>query len=281
VEGRNFDIRKQLLEYDDVANDQRRVLYGQRNEVLESENIGEQIGSLRDGALTDVVREYVAEGSVEEQWDLATLQKVLESDWQLDVPIVQTVEASKEIGDEEILDLVVKAGQVSYGQKIEQVGEETWRPFERSVMLQVIDNHWREHLAALDHLRQGIHLRGYAQKNPKQEYKREAIELFSFMLQRVRDDVSKLLLTVKVQGREEVEQAERDAEQAHVQNVQYHHSDYEEALAEPASDKRASSAAAEHASQGTVRNAFPKVGRNEPCPCGSGKKFKQCHGRLN
>jgi preprotein translocase subunit SecA len=283
VEGRNFDIRKQLLEYDDVANDQRRVLYGQRNEVLESDNIQEQVHSLREGALTDLVHEFAPEGSVEEQWDLAALQKVLESDWQLHVPIVQTVENAKEFGDEDIVDLVVKAGQEVYDEKIAKVGEETWRPFERSVMLQVIDNHWREHLAALDHLRQGIHLRGYAQKNPKQEYKREAIQLFSMMLQRVRDDVSKLLLTVKVQGREEVEAAEREAEQAHVQNVQYHHSDYDEALAEPASGQRASSAAAEHAGStagGTVRNPYAKVGRNEPCPCGSGKKFKHCHGKL-
>ena len=288
VEGRNFDIRKQLLEYDDVANDQRRVLYGQRNEVLESTNIGEQIDSLRDGALTDLVREFVPEGSVEEQWDLVALQNVLESDWQLHVPIVETVENAKEFGEEDIVDLVVTAGQQAYAEKIAKVSEETWRPFERSVMLQVIDNHWREHLSALDHLRQGIHLRGYAQKNPKQEYKREAIQLFSMMLERVRDDVSKLLLTVKVQGREEVEAAEREAEKQHVQNVQYHHSDYDEALAEPASGQRASSAAAEHtgsaaaaaAAAGAVRNPYAKVGRNEPCPCGSGKKFKQCHGKL-
>lgn len=279
VEGRNFDIRKQLLEYDDVANDQRRVLYGQRNEVLDSNDVGEQVEGLRDGALTDVVREYVPEGSVEEQWDLAALQKVLESDWQLDVPIVQTVESAKAFGEEDIVDLVVKAGKAAYDSKVATVGEETWRPVERSVMLQVIDNHWREHLASLDHLRQGIHLRGYAQKNPKQEYKREAIELFSMMLQRVRDDVAKLLLTVKVQSREEVEAAEREAEKQHVQNVQYHHADQEEALAEPASNKRSSSAQAEHAGSPGF-NAYAKVGRNEPCPCGSGKKFKHCHGKL-
>ncbi len=283
VEGRNFDIRKQLLEYDDVANDQRRVLYGQRNEVLESEDISEQIQSLRDGALTDLVREFVPEGSVEEQWELAALEKALESDWQLSLPVVQTVESASEFGEEDLVALVLEAGNAAYQEKIATVGETAWRPFERSVMLQVIDNHWREHLSALDHLRQGIHLRGYAQKNPKQEYKREAIELFSSMLQRVRDDVSKLLLTVKVQSREQAEQAEREAEKAHVQNVQYHHSDPDEALAEPASSKRASSASAEHAATGagTVRNPFAKVGRNEPCPCGSGKKFKQCHGKLS
>jgi len=281
VEGRNFDIRKQLLEYDDVANDQRRVLYGQRNEVLESEDIREQVESLREGALTDVVRDYVPEGSVEEQWDLAPLQKVLEADWQLNVPVVNTVESASEFGEEDIVELVVNAGQEAYEGKLAAVGETAWRPFERSVMLQVIDNHWREHLSALDHLRQGIHLRGYAQKNPKQEYKREAVELFSGMLQRVRDDLSKLLLTVKVQSREEVEQAEREAEKQHVQNVQYHHSDHDEALANPAPAKRSSPATADHSgASSTVRNPYPKVGRNEPCPCGSGKKFKHCHGKL-
>lgn len=283
VEGRNFDIRKQLLEYDDVANDQRKVIYGQRNEVLLTSDVSVLIVDLRDGALTGVVRAFVPEGSVEEQWDLAGLQSVLEADWLMDVPVVQTVESAKEFDDEDVVKMVCEAGRVAYEQKVAQVGEQTWRPFERSVMLQVVDNHWREHLAALDHLRQGIHLRGYAQKNPKQEYKREAIALFSGMLQRVRDDVAKLLLTVRVKSREEAEAAEREAEQAHVQNVQYHHSDYDEALAEPASPKRSSSATAEHESnsgQTPLRNAGLKVGRNEPCPCGSGKKFKHCHGKL-
>ncbi len=283
VEGRNFDIRKQLLEYDDVANDQRKVIYGQRNEVLEASDVSDLVVDLRDGALTGVVRDFVPEGSVEEQWDLAGLQSVLEADWLLNVPVVETVEAAKEFDDDDVVKLVCEAGRTAYESKVVQVGEETWRPFERSVMLQVVDNHWREHLAALDHLRQGIHLRGYAQKNPKQEYKREAIALFSSMLQRVRDDVAKLLLTVRVQNRADAEAAEREAEQAHVQNVQFHHSDYEEALAEPASTKRASTAAADHDSQSVqapVRNANAKVGRNEPCPCGSGKKFKHCHGKL-
>ena len=283
VEGRNFDIRKQLLEYDDVANDQRKVIYGQRNEVLDASDVSGLVVDLRDGALTGVVRDFVPEGSVEEQWDLAGLQRVLEADWLLNVPVVETVEAAKEFDDDDVVKMVCEAGREAYESKVTQVGEETWRPFERSVMLQVVDNHWREHLAALDHLRQGIHLRGYAQKNPKQEYKREAIALFSGMLQRVRDDVAKLLLTVKVQSRADAEAAEREAEQAHVQNVQFHHSDYDEALAEPASAKRANTAAADHeaqARQAPARNANVKVGRNEPCPCGSGKKFKHCHGKL-
>jgi preprotein translocase subunit SecA len=283
VEGRNFDVRKQLLEYDDVANDQRKVIYGQRNQVLESSNVAAPVADLRDGALTGLVREFVPEGSVEEQWDLPGLQAVLNADWQLEIPVVEAVESAKEFDDDDLVKLVCDKGRETYEQKVEQVGEENWRPFERSVMLQVMDNHWREHLAALDHLRQGIHLRGYAQKNPKQEYKREAIELFSEMLQRIRDDVAKLVLTVRVKGREDVEAAEQEAAKAHVQNVQYHHSGYDEALAEPASANRSSSAGAEHdtvAAASPVRNAGPKVGRNEPCPCGSGKKFKHCHGKL-
>ncbi|MFY9347228.1 MAG: preprotein translocase subunit SecA [Orrella sp.] len=283
VEGRNFDVRKQLLEYDDVANDQRKVIYGQRNQVLESSNVAAPVADLRDGALTGLVREFVPEGSVEEQWDLPGLQNVLNADWQIDMPVVETVESAKEFDDDDLVKLVCEKGQGIYEQKVEQVGEENWRPFERSVMLQVMDNHWREHLAALDHLRQGIHLRGYAQKNPKQEYKREAIQLFSDMLQRIRDDVAKLVLTVRVKGPEDVEAAEQEAAKAHVQNVQYHHSGYDEALAEPASANRSSSAGAEHdsaAAVSPVRNAAPKVGRNESCPCGSGKKFKHCHGKL-
>jgi preprotein translocase subunit SecA len=283
VEGRNFDVRKQLLEYDDVANDQRKVIYGQRNQVLESSNVAEPVADLRDGALTGLVREFVPEGSVEEQWDLPGLQNVLNADWQLEIPVVETVESAKEFDDDDLVKLVCEKGLETYEQKVEQVGEDNWRPFERSVMLQVMDNHWREHLAALDHLRQGIHLRGYAQKNPKQEYKREAIQLFSEMLQRIRDDVAKLVLTVRVKGREDAEAAEQEAAKAHVQNVQYHHSGYDEALAEPASANRSSSAVAEHdtaAAASTVRNLGPKVGRNEPCPCGSGKKFKHCHGKL-
>jgi preprotein translocase subunit SecA len=283
VEGRNFDVRKQLLEYDDVANDQRKVIYGQRNQVLESSNVAEPVADLRDGALTGLVREFVPEGSVEEQWDLPGLQNVLNADWQLEIPVVETVESAKEFDDDDLVKLVCEKGLETYEQKVEQVGEDNWRPFERSVMLQVMDNHWREHLAALDHLRQGIHLRGYAQKNPKQEYKREAIQLFSEMLQRIRDDVAKLVLTVRVKGREDAEAAEQEAAKAHVQNVQYHHSGYDEALAEPASANRSSSAAAEHdasTAASPVRNAGPKVGRNEPCPCGSGKKFKHCHGKL-
>ena len=273
VEGRNFDIRKQLLEYDDVANDQRKVLYAQRNDVLEATSVGETIGNLRDAAMEDLVHAYLPAGSVEEQWDVAGLQTVLAADWQLDLPLVQMVEKDGNLTEEDVLKIVQQAAADVYSAKIALVGEESWSQFERSVMLQSIDTAWREHLSSLDFLRQGIHLRGYAQKNPKQEYKREAFELFSGMLDRIRDDVVKLLMTVRVQSAEQVEEA-TEAEQAQnqVQNVQYHHSDYDEALATAAAD----SAPADD----TVRNALPKVGRNDPCPCGSGKKYKQCHGKL-
>lgn len=270
VEGRNFDIRKQLLEYDDVANDQRKVLYSQRNEVLEAASIGATVEGLRDAAVTEMFRGFIPEESVEEQWDVAGLEKALAGDWHIQLPLTDMLEQEPNLTDEELLERVVAAARQVYTAKVEQVGAESWAQFERSIMLQSIDTHWREHLSALDYLRQGIHLRGYAQKNPKQEYKREAFELFSGMLDRIRDDVVRVLMTVRVQSAEQVEQAEADAAQSHVQNVQYHHSDYDEALADDGQPQGAQ----------PVRNVLPKVGRNEPCPCGSGRKYKHCHGQL-
>jgi len=276
VEGRNFDVRKQLLEYDDVANDQRKVLYAQRNEVLEAQTITETVDNLRDGTFTDLVTKHVPPGSVEEQWDINALQMALEADWQIALPIAQMVQDVKSINDEDILEKVLEAARVAYRQKVDTVGAESWASFERSVMLQVIDTQWREHLSALDHLRQGIHLRGYAQKNPKQEYKRESFELFSNMLDRIRDDVIRLLMTVRIQTQEEIEQAEREAAQAlQMQNVQYQHTEYQEAEQQA---QQAATPASDH--PGTVRNILPKVGRNDACPCGSGKKYKHCHGQL-
>jgi len=276
VEGRNFDVRKQLLEYDDVANEQRKVLYAQRNEVLEAQTIAETVDNLRDGTFTDLVTKHVPPGSVEEQWDINALQMALEANWQIALPIAQMVQDTKSINDEDVLEKVLEAAQIAYRHKVETVGAESWAGFERSVMLQVIDTQWREHLSALDHLRQGIHLRGYAQKNPKQEYKREAFELFSDMLDRVRDDVIRLLMTVRIQTQEEIEQAEREATQAvQMQNVQYQHTEYQDA------DQQQSEAAPQASDHpGTVRNILPKVGRNDTCPCGSGKKYKHCHGQI-
>ena len=270
VEGRNFDIRKQLLEYDDVANDQRKVLYSQRNDVLEAASVGATVQNLRDAAVAEMVNTYVPPESVEEQWDVPALQKALEADWHVQLPLTEMLEKEASLTDDDLRERVVGAARDAYQAKVDQVGTESWSQFERSIMLQAIDTHWREHLSALDYLRQGIHLRGYAQKNPKQEYKREAFELFSGMLDRIRDDVVRVLMTVRVQSQEQVEQAEAEAAQPHVQNVQYHHSDYDEALAQSEPESGAQ----------PVRNALPKVGRNDPCPCGSGKKYKQCHGKL-
>jgi preprotein translocase subunit SecA len=276
VEGRNFDVRKQLLEYDDVANEQRKVLYAQRNEVLEAQTIAETVDNLRDGTFTDLVTKHVPPGSVEEQWDINALQMALEANWQIALPIAQIVQDTKSINDEDVLEKVLEAAQIAYRQKVDMVGAESWAGFERSVMLQVIDTQWREHLSALDHLRQGIHLRGYAQKNPKQEYKREAFELFSDMLDRVRDDVIRLLMTVRIQTQEEIAQAEQEAAQAvQMQNVQYQHTEYQDADQQ---QREPAALASDH--PGTVRNILPKVGRNDACPCGSGKKFKHCHGQL-
>ena len=278
VEGRNFDIRKQLLEYDDVANDQRKVLYAQRNDVLDSPSIADTIDSLLQGCFGELVNRYVPSGSLEEQWDLAGLQLALEGDWQLHVPLLKMLEESKSMSDEDVLDTVLEFARQAYQHKADLVGPDSWSHFERSIMLQVIDSQWREHLSSLDHLRQGIHLRGYAQKNPKQEYKREAFELFSDMLDRVRDDVMKILMTVRVQSQEEVAQAEQDAANlAHSQNVQFQHADYldPDTREEPA-DRGAQGAGAVT----QVRNVLPKVGRNDACPCGSGKKYKHCHGQI-
>ncbi|MEQ4618973.1 MAG: preprotein translocase subunit SecA [Corticimicrobacter sp.] len=272
VEGRNFDIRKQLLEYDDVANDQRKVLYGQRNEVLEAQSAADMVENLRDATFEELVRRYVPADSVEEQWDIENLEKALRNEWQLDLPLADMLAKEPNLTDDDLLERVLTAAREAYQTKVERVGVEMWGQFKRSILLQAIDAQWREHLASLDHLRQGIHLRGYAQKNPKQEYKREAFELFSNMLDRIRMDVVRVLMTVRIQSAEQVEQAEAQAAQPAVQNVQEHHSlDYDEALGAEAGLPPG----AEHDLQG-----LPKVGRNEPCPCGSGKKFKHCHGRL-
>jgi preprotein translocase subunit SecA len=284
VEGRNFDVRKQLLEYDDVSNDQRKVIYQQRNDILDAQSLGAQIAGLREGCFTDLVHQYVPPESVEEQWDLPGLQKALAEEWGIDLPLKQEVESATAITDEDIAEKVVAAGHAAFEAKVQQVGEENFTHFERMVLLQSIDSHWREHLAALDYLRQGIHLRGYAQKQPKQEYKREAFELFGQMLDAVKNEVTKVLMTVKVQSAEQVEQAAEALEDRaeRIANVTYTaptETGEVESQVDPATaagGQRAGAAAAMAAAGG-----MPRVGRNDPCPCGSGKKFKQCHGRLS
>ena len=275
VESRNFDIRKQLLEYDDVANDQRKVLYSQRNEVLESQDVSEVIGNLRDATVAERFRAYIPEESMEEQWDVPGLQTSLESELQISMSLVEMLDKEPDLTDEDLLERVVAEAKRIYDEKVELVGRENWAPFERSMLLQSIDTHWRGHLLLLDHLRQGIHLRGYAQVDPKQEYKREAFELFASMLERIRDEVVKVLLTVQIQSAEE-EMAE--AEPVRLDNVTYHHSDYDEALS--GSDPGLGEVLSGSAGVAAGGLAIPKVGRNEPCPCGSGKKYKHCHGRL-
>jgi preprotein translocase subunit SecA len=290
---RKVEGRKQLLEYDDVANDQRKVIYQQRNDILDAQALGAQIASLREGCFTDLVHQYVPPESVEEQWDIAGLEKVLVEEWGISLPLKATVEAATAITDEDIVEKVVAAANAAFEAKVEQIGEANFTHFERMVLLQSIDSHWREHLAALDYLRQGIHLRGYAQKQPKQEYKREAFELFGQMLDAVKNEVTRMLMTVKIQSAAEVEQAAEDLEDRaeRIANVTYtaptETGEVESTLdaATLAQQQRPVAAAAMAAAGGMGMAAsavagMPRVGRNDPCPCGSGKKFKNCHGQL-
>jgi preprotein translocase subunit SecA len=279
VEARNFDIRKQLLEYDDVSNDQRKVIYQQRNEIIDASDLAEQIAALREGCFTDLVHQYVPPESVEEQWDLAGLEKVLGDEWGIRIPLQQEVQAATAITDEDVLEKVLKAANEAFAAKVEQIGEANFTQFERIVLLQSIDTHWREHLAALDYLRQGIHLRGYAQKQPKQEYKREAFELFGQLLDSVKNEVTKILMTVQVQSGEQLGQAAEDMEQRaeRISNVTYT-APTETGEVETRIDE--SSAKGAGIGAAVASGAFPRVGRNDPCPCGSGKKYKQCHGKL-
>ena len=277
VEARNFDVRKQLLEYDDVSNDQRKVIYQQRNDIMDAVNLSAQIASLREGCFTDLVRQYVPVESVEEQWDIATLEKVLADEWGIDLSLQKEVQAASAITDDEILAMVLKAANEAFDSKVQQIGPDNFTQFERIVLLQSIDTHWREHLAALDYLRQGIHLRGYAQKQPKQEYKREAFELFGQLLDQVKNEVTKLLMTVKVQSGEQLGQAaeEMESRAERITNVTY------TAPTETGEvESRLDESTARQQASGAAGGLMPRVGRNDPCPCGSGKKYKQCHGKL-
>jgi preprotein translocase subunit SecA len=273
VEARNFDVRKQLLEYDDVSNDQRKVIYQQRNDILDATTLSEQIKSLREGAFTDLVRQYVPVESVEEQWDIPALENALRNDWQIELDLKTMVSKADAITDEDVLEKVLEAAHAAFDVKVEQVGGEQFTQFERIVLLQSLDSHWREHLSSLDYLRQGIHLRGYAQKQPKQEYKREAFELFGQLLDLVKNEVTKTLMTVKVQTNEQIEQATSDLEQRadNISNVTY--------TAPTETGELQTTVAASTQNQGRPAG-MPHIGRNDPCHCGSGKKFKLCHGKL-
>jgi preprotein translocase subunit SecA len=269
VEGRNYDMRKQLLEYDDVSNEQRKVIYQTRNKILNASSLESFLTQLRQGAIKDVVHAHVPPESLEEQWNLPALQKLLADDWTLQIDLTGLVEQSDSITDDEILEHVTQAADAQITQKIEQAGAENFGKFARGVVLQSLDSHWRDHLAALDYLRQGIHLRGYAQKNPKQEYKRESFELFAQLLSVVKHEVSRIFATLRIRSAEEVETAASGMEQTatHFSNVTYTH---------PNEDGSVSS----DTDPSTMAPEITKVGRNDPCPCGSGKKYKHCHGAL-
>ncbi len=275
VEARNFDIRKQLLEYDDVSNDQRKVIYQQRNDIMDATDLSAQIASLREGCFADLTRQYVPAESVEEQWDVAALENVLRTEWEIPLQLQAEIQASTAITDEDILEKVIKSANDAFEAKVQAIGQENFTQFERVVLLQSIDTHWREHLSALDYLRQGIHLRGYAQKQPKQEYKREAFELFGQLLDSVKNEVTKTLMTVKVQSGEQLEAAAEQMEDRaeRIANVTYS-APTETGEVEVRVDESTTRAAA------IPVNDLPRVGRNDPCPCGSGKKYKQCHGKL-
>ncbi len=269
VEARNFDMRKQLLEYDDVSNDQRKVIYQQRNEILDASDLSAQIQSLREGCFQDIVRQFVPHESVEEQWNLPALERMLADEWEITLPLQHQVNAASAITDLDILETVRVHANKTFDDKVGQVGADSFTQFERMVLLQSIDSNWRDHLSSLDYLRQGIHLRGYAQKQPKQEYKREAFELFGQMLDAVKNEVTKVLMTVRIQSNEEAAAAavEMESRAERMSNVTY-------SAPTETGDVQTSVDAA------TVPVEIPRVGRNEPCPCGSGKKYKHCHGKL-
>ena len=276
VEARNFDIRKQLLEYDDVANDQRKVIYQQRNDILDAATLQAQIHSLREGCFTDLVHQFVPVESVEEQWDLPGLERVLKDEWAVDINLSDLLATAESLTDEDILAKVLAAAHAVFNAKVELVGADNFLGFQRMVLLQSLDSHWREHLSALDYLRQGIHLRGYAQKQPKQEYKREAFELFGQLLDSVKNEVTRMLMTVRVQSGDQLTDAAQqiEARAEHISNVTY------TAPTETGEVETIVDAQTVNSASRVAAAEVPRVGRNEPCPCGSGQKYKHCHGKL-
>jgi len=274
VEARNFDVRKQLLDFDDVANDQRSVIYQQRNELLESDHdITETITAVRESVLTNLFSLHIPPQSVEEQWDVSGLEKALASEYQLHLPIRRWLEEEPDLHEESLCERIIDVAAQHYQSKVDQVGAHIMHQYERALMLQIIDAHWREHLAALDHLRHGIHLRGYAQKNPKQEYKREAFELFTNMLEEIKAEVTRILLTVQIRNEQQVEAVTETMKSP--EKIEYHHDDASAAGIGGNSESQSG----EKSERPFVRQG-EKIGRNDPCPCGSGKKYKQCHGKI-
>ncbi|MBV0932703.1 preprotein translocase subunit SecA [Marinobacterium weihaiense] len=281
VEGRNFDIRKSLLEYDDVANDQRSVIYDQRNEVMASDDISDTVRSVRDEVIDSTISEHVPPQSLEEMWDVPALEKALETEFALKLPIQQWLDEDDSLHEDSLREKIRGEILAAYQAKEDAVGVETLRMFEKQVMLQVLDTLWKEHLQTMDLLRQGIHLRGYAQKNPKQEYKREAFNLFQDLLENIKRDVVRILSHVQVRQPEEVERMEEERRaQAERQQMSFEHAD-SSGLGEEQQDSATVTEQGQDENAEPFKRQTPKVGRNDPCPCGSGKKYKQCHGKLS
>jgi preprotein translocase subunit SecA len=286
VEAHNFDIRKNLLEYDDVANDQRKVVYHQRTELMAAEEIRDSVAAIREEVVAGVVEQYIPPGSIEDQWDPEGLSHALERDFGVHLDIPGWLKADTKLNDEGIRGRCIETLQKSYEEKEETIGSRLLRQVEKEVMLKQLDHHWKEHLAAMDYLRQGIHLRGYAQKNPKQEYKREAFEMFGMLLDQVKHATISILSRVRIQSEQDLLRME--AQRRAIQEMQFKHAEAS-ALAQRAAAQPSllsqGSPQAERAADPEPHTPFVrgerKVGRNEPCPCGSGKKFKQCHGRLS
>ena len=269
VEGRNFDIRKQLLEYDDVANDQRKVIYEQRNRLMEVDDISESIQTIRAGVVNSVINVFIPPESIAEQWDVRGLEENIEREFGLKLPIQHWLSDDASMDETGLRARVLAEFEQAHVAKVTHTGTDVMRHFEKAVMLQVLDSQWKDHLAAMDHLRQGIHLRGYAQKNPKEEYKREAFQLFSDMLDRIKHEVISLITRVQIREEQDIEALE--AQRQTPSSVRYEH---------PSTTGSDTDAETESTDTQTMTRQSPKVGRNAPCPCGSGKKYKQCHGKL-
>ncbi|HEY0504975.1 MAG TPA: SEC-C metal-binding domain-containing protein, partial [Lysobacter sp.] len=273
VEAHNFDIRKNLLDFDDVNNDQRKVIYSQRDELLEADSVQDNVEGIRGDVVADIVARYVPANSIDEQWDLPGLEAALEQEFGVNMPLVAMAKESDQLDAETIEERVQQALQDHFAQREAQLGGETMRLLEKHIMLNVLDQNWKEHLARMDYLRQGIHLRGYAQKQPKQEYKKEAFELFSEMLEKVKREVVTLLARVRIRSEDEIaamEAQERAAAEAQARQMQFQHA----SAGGYGADEEAQQAAQ------AGGDVFANVGRNDPCPCGSGKKYKHCHGQL-
>lgn len=277
VEGRNFDVRKQLLEFDDVSNEQRQIIYRERNHVLDSQEVSETVASMRHDVLREQIALHIPAESMEEQWDVEGLERFLLGEFQLSLPISVWLAEDKKLDSEKIAEKIILESDRIYDAKTQQVGLETMQQFERAILLQVIDKHWREHLSALDHLRQGIHLRSYGQKNPKQEYKREAFELFSGMLDQIKAEVCNIVVKVQINSESDVEEMQPDEPL----DVQYQHANFEQAIEEEEVLATATEEIPAATSVTPMLRVGEKIARNDPCPCGSGLKYKQCHGKLS